>query len=232
MGYKEVWPVDGGYITEKNLFSPGPMHQRRFDIVKNLTGKIKTGDVFVRLDNFNFYGLPFTKLVAKLTKSKFSHAAVALVEDTDIYLVEVSDQGTVKLRLCDWVDYILNNNFSVYRLKTLTPEVENNLGAVAKKFLEEDDDYDFTFGDVGNKYYCTESVNYIYNQCGFEFPSMYLKDFLNPLNYWAITIGNWIVKKLTSMGLDTNKKFYFVGNEKIGMLSADFIELVEEVSFD
>ena len=210
------------------MYGFGPLHQRRFEIVEQLKYlPIKTGDIFYRASNAKGpLGLPFSRIVARLTKSRYSHAAMALVEDEDVYVLEINDRGTLKYRLIDWIDTCYTGELSVYRLKSLTEEIKDDIEVEMRKVLNRDPDYDFTFSD-DKKYYCTEVVASIYNKIGIELvePER-IKDVLSKWKYFLLSVGNLIISSISDCKLPLDNKLYYIGNENQGLMSSDKTKLV------
>jgi len=210
------------------MYDFGPLHQRRFEIVEQLKYlPIKTGDIFYRASNAKGpLGLPFSKIVARLTKSRYSHAAMALVEDEDVYVLEINDRGTLKYRLIDWIDTCYTGELSVYRLKNLTEEIMDDIEVEIRKILRKDSDYDFTFSD-DKKYYCTEVVAAIYDKIGIKLvePER-IKDVLSKWKYFVLSVGNLFISMISDCRLPLEKKLYYIGNENQGLMSSDKTKLV------
>ena len=210
------------------MYGFGPLHQRRFEIVEQLKYlPIKTGDIFYRASNAKGpLGLPFSRIVARLTKSRYSHAAMALVEDEDVYVLEINDRGTLKYRLIDWIDTCYTGELSIYRLKSLTEEIKDDIEVEMRKVLNRDPDYDFTFSD-DKKYYCTEVVASIYNKIGIELvePER-IKDVLSKWKYFLLSVGNLIISSISDCKLPLDNKLYYIGNENQGLMSSDKTKLV------
>lgn len=215
---------------KEQIFQPGPLYKRRFEIVDKIKQDMRTGDILYRYsDAKGPLGLPFTRMVANITKSEYSHAAVLFLQDGEPFVMEVNDEGTLQYRLLDWIDTCYGLNFSVYRLKDLTKDQEWKLLTQIHLFLNTDPDYNFTFSD-SDKFYCTESVIYIYKMAvGISLDSGYLlKEIMSPFGYFLFCLGSPLFKLFgTSLPLD--KRLYFVGNEQRGMMSSPFTELVHKV---
>lgn len=215
--------------SKKDLFTPGPLHKTRKEIVKKLKDlPVRTGDIIFRLDNFKFLGIPFSKLVAKATNSLYDHATIVSVEHGEIYLAEMSDMGSVKYTMQDWLDFSSIEQFEIYRVKNLTDEQLFDLKQVIKNFLDEDPDYDFSFGKNPNYYYCTEAVHKMYELIGINLANpLYLDDIVkNSFSYYLIAIISKIVFPFTGKGIPTDVPLHIVGNEKFGLMSSKLIELV------
>ena len=212
------------------IFKPGPLYNKRFEIVNKIKTDMRTGDILYRYsDAKGPFGLPFTRLVADITKSEYSHAAMLFVENGEPQVLEVNDEGTLRYRLLDWIDTCYGNTFSVCRLKNLTNQQETALGARIQSFLNEDPDYDFTFSDP-TKYYCTESVIYIYQDAlGIKLDDGWLiKDLVPTWKYWLLRAGVFLFSFM-GVSLPFDQKLYFVGNEKRGMLSSKYTTLIHKI---
>jgi hypothetical protein len=204
------------------MFTLGPLHVKRFEIVEQLKPIVQTGDILYRASNAKGpFGIPFSRLVMWLSNSKYSHASVILVEDGEINVVEINDEGTIKLRLIDWLDLCYTPEFSIYRLKKpvdITKEIQD--------FLAKDPEYDFYFNDE-NKFYCTESVVAMYVKAGVRLilPQK-IKEVVPKWAYVLLSIGNFFVKNLSSAGLPLDKSLYYVGNENQGLMSSELTNLI------
>lgn len=212
--------------VKAQLFIAGPLHASRHEIINSLKEvKIKTGDIFCRLGRSSFLGIPFEKLVVKLTKSEYSHASIALVENDEIYMLEINDMGTLLIRLVDWIDYCATNHFSIYRLP-LDDKQEKDVKNAIIEFANHDPDYDFIFSD-NKKFYCTESVAYVFNQAKIQLSDpVVLKTILSTYYYFLIAPINYLIRKLTGVGLPLNEKVYFVGNSEKGLLATPKLQLI------
>lgn len=201
------------------LFKPGPLHNQRFELQARLRElPIKTGDIFFRLGCQSFLGIPFEPLVAHVTRSKYSHASIAWVVGDDIYLLEVNDMGTLSLRFIDWLDYCATDDFAVCRLPLTKSDTERVEKAI-QDFLAADYDYDFTFA-IGDKFYCTESVAFVFQQAGVPIaPPRLLRDITRRWSYWLIRGLNYLVWRLTGKTLPMDCPAYFVGNKENGIMS-------------
>ena len=189
----------------------------------------KTGDiVYNAADVAGPFNIPFSKLIQKFTNSPYSHATCMLVEDGEIYAIDVSDYGTRKLRLVDWFDDWRMESFCVYRLKNYSHDDEMCLKNSIYAFLDFDPSYDFNFDDP-DKFYCTESVTKIYKDCGYDLGGrFYLKDIVPSWFYYLILIGNKFTKLFTNSSLPTDKKISIVGNEFKGMRASNLTEKIFE----
>ena len=217
-------------MEHKDLFKAGPLYAKRFTIVNQIRSDMCSGDILYRYSAATGpFNLPFCPLVAHITKSEYSHAAVLFIDNGEPYVLEVNDEGTLKYRLLDWIDTCYGQTFSLYRLKDLDEEKEAKLIEQIHLFLDEDPDYDLTFSDP-NKYYCTESVVTIYERAlGIKLDPGYLIKEIVPLwSYWLIVGGSFLFS-FFGASLPFNEKLFFVGNEKRGMMSSEHTRLVAKI---
>jgi len=205
----------------------------RVEIANKVALTAQTGDILFRGSLAKGpYGLPFMKLVSQVTKSKFTHAATLFWECDKLYVLEETDIGTMQYRFIDWLTFCVNGEFACYRMKGITKEQQNTLQRHINKILELDPSYDYTFSDP-NKFYCTESVGWLYSCLGVEL--MKTKTIVEVAGKWRailISIGSNLIKKLTKGTVSLNLKgtFYYVGNEtNDGFMSSP---LLEEVMFE
>lgn len=220
--YKEKWGTSNP-SQKTEMFDFGPLHEQRHEIEQALKLlPLQTGDILYRASNAKGpLGLPFSRLVARATKSDYSHAAIVLMQNEEIYVLEVNDQGTLKLRFIDWLDTCYTKHFSVYRLKEINQLIIDLLEKEIRQVLKNDPDYDFNFSDP-DKYYCTESVALIYERIGHPLikPQL-IKDVVSPLIYYILKTGSWLFSLFSETSLSFNQPLYFVGNEQHGMMSSE-----------
>jgi hypothetical protein len=203
-----------------------PYHERRFDIAASLERlPLRDGDILFRnSDAKGPLGLPFSRIVSILTRSPFTHSAVVIMRCDGPCVVEISSDGMTERRLIDWIDTIVDDHFRVYRLKDWTPEISARLAAEIDKVVDQDPDYDYTFGDP-SRTYCTRCVCLIYEAAGFKIlEPKPMGDILSPPLYAAARLGNAAYRAVTGCGMDMSKSFYWVGNERTGMMASPLIE--------
>lgn len=217
---------------QTNLFKAGPIHEYRFQICEKLKKlPIKTGDIVFRLDNYKYLGfISFSKLVAKVSKSKYDHAGCFFVENGEIFVLEQNDAGCNLMRLIDFLDLSAISEFSIFRLKNDCDDSIAKLSEEIKSYLVSDPDYDYSFGSVPGKFYCTQAVCNIYEKAGFKLMNpILIKNFMNKYWYYIFFVINWTIFELTKKGFDTNNGMFFVGNEQQGMMASPLIEKLLDV---
>lgn len=204
------------------MFTPGPLYEKRKLIMAELKSlPLQTGDIFYNGSNVRGpLGIPFGKLIQLFTKSKYSHATMTLVENDEYYAIDVSDYGARKLRMIDWFDNWLVEDFCVFRFKENKIEDKIKFEKAIYTFLEEDPDYDFNFTNP-NAYYCTESVKRICGEVGYDLEGAYLvKDIVPKWFYPILLFGSMITKIVSNASLPTTTPISIVGNEEKGMMSS------------
>lgn len=207
--------------------SYGPLHAKRFEILNDLKSiPVQTGDILYRQgDAKGPLHLPFSKLVAHLTKSKFSHASMIFIRDEVIYVLEVNDNGCMQYRFIDWLDDCMTENLIVSRLKN----VDGKLDRIQQQIdiiLANDPDYDYHFTDP-DKFYCTESVNCIAEYVGLPIcKPEYLNDIISWWQKPLFWIGNFFFKLFTGKGIPYDILFYYIGNEKRGMMASPNLDII------
>jgi len=217
-------------MTKKNVFTPGPLYEKRKQLLDNLKKlNLKTGDIVFNSSNVKGpFGIPFAKWVQKYTNSKYSHATIMYVDKDEYYAIDVSDFGTRKLRVLDWFDNWDGVDFCVYRLKNINVFDELNFKDAIVRFLDEDPSYDFNFNDP-NKFYCTESVKEIYLNCGYDLGGSYLLKDIVPWWFCQIILRfNILFKWFSDSSLPSDTPIIIVGNEKKGMRASPLIEKIYE----
>ena len=213
--------------------SYGPLHAKRFDILNDLKQiPIQTGDIIYRQgDARGPLNLPFSKLVAHLTKSKFSHASMIFIRDETVFILEVNDNGVGQYRFIDWIDDCMTEDLVISRLKN----VDGKLDQIQEQIdiiLAKDPDYDYHFTDP-DKFYCTESVNCIAEYVGL--PICKPEPLNDIISWWQkpiFWVGNFFFKLLTGKGIPYDISFYYIGNEKRGMMASPNLDIIYKLPKD
>jgi hypothetical protein len=201
----------------------------RHAIDKHVKTFAQTGDIVIRKsDTTGALGIPFSRLVAWFTDSKWSHASMLFWEGDELYTVEVTDTGTLKMRFIDWLDWCVGGKFEILRYRGgLSDEIKGRLFEEAQIFLKQDPDYDFTYANP-ETFYCTESVDYLYQKVGITdlMVARTILDIVSGWRLWLLRASNWLVLRLTGKGFRMNVPVYYVGNSDHGLLSSDRIDVI------
>ncbi len=204
----------------------------RFDVLTNFAKVVRTGDIlFRRSDARGAFGLPFMRLVARATKSLYTHAAIAYWDNDILRVAEVTDTGVVEFRFIDWYTLCIGETFAAYRLKL---PYDSDLAVLnfqeqINAMLTEDADYDYNFDDP-KRLYCTEAVWQIYKNCGFTLcePQM-IKDIVGPQWYPVLKVCNGWFSELThgkqKLPLDT-PMIYVGPSDGAGLAGSKLLKMV------
>jgi hypothetical protein len=187
----------------------GPWWRYRQRVVDQLREMdVRPGDIICRLGNYYVYGyFWFSKFIAHLTRSKYSHAAMVIDTSDDILLADVGTSGLKRQFAADWVDDVRGDEITVLRYMgdPLIPQlaVENVRNILTLDFLDSEE----------HSFYCVELVCWCYLRAGV---SLCDEVTINELPNWK----RWLNPVARVHGININKKVWCVGNEKIGLMSS------------
>jgi len=173
---------------------------------------VKPGDIVCRLGNaylFGFFWL--SKFIAKVTHSRYSHAAIITDVEDDIIIVDVSSTSTRRQFAQEWADDVWGQDILIVRY-TGDPVVPmaavDNVKHIESKSLS----YSDTFNEEG-KFYCTELICWAYVRAGVSLcEEIPIREF--PGWRWHNNILAWM------NGVDPKTPVWCVGNERVGILSS------------
>lgn len=188
---------------------------------------VKPGDIVCRLGNSVVYGFFwFSKFIANLTGSNYSHAGMVIsVDEEDILLADVNTTGLRRQFLVDWVDDVRGDDILVLRHND--PVVARLAVENAKAVISLDPKYDSEFldNDDGKNFYCVELVSWCYLRAGVllckEVPICELPGWKKRYNLFAKTHG-----------IDVMKPVWCVGNKDIGLISSPYLTEVGRISLN
>jgi hypothetical protein len=183
---------------------------------------VQVGDVIFRLGATKVAGglLDFSKTVASMSDSDFSHACVVLQAD-DIMVADITMYGIERRFFRDW--YISGTENVV--VKRLRPEYRDLIPKVMgtlDELIDQDVLYNVEFSDNGNKFYCTEVVDHIFRVNGAPLADrMRIRDMphYNVFVAFCCLVG----------GIDADQEIVVAGNEEIGLFSSPMLETVVDL---
>lgn len=180
---------------------------------------IQPGDIVFRLGNTKLLGgvLDFSKIIAEMTESDFSHACIVL-ESEDFLIVDVTPFGIERRFFKDW-HITGTRNIVVKRLKPEFMHLIPQVLATVHDLIDQDVLYDRDFRHNDNKYYCTELVDHVFRVNGYPLAdTLKIKDFPKL---------NWVYGLMCKLGgIDTNEEAVVAGNKRIGLFSSDMLYTV------
>ena len=170
------------------------------------------------------FNIPFMRWVAKETGNEMTHAAILYSETTDDgamvdLVLELSDTGFCVYRLVDWLNFCIDGEFQLHRVK-MTDDQAAAIDLAVQKFVAEDPDYDATFS---NGWYCTKFVCKMFEAGGIKLQEpKTTRQLCGWLKAHRISILNnfvkWISKGQYCLPVDT--PLFFVGNNGNGGMVA------------
>jgi len=197
------------------------MHDRAARDAALLRPVLQQGDIIFRLSNTSVAGnlINFSRSVAKLSDSEFSHAVLVLSADKNgALLADVTAHGVERRYLIDW-HMDCSSNIVVKRLRPeyryLIPKVMQELENV----VESDNLYDRRFTPDDDVFYCTELVDHVFRKLDHPLAKRIRVNQLPHYNLFvAICCGIG--------GINVDNEVVVVGNDKIGLFSSPMLETV------
>ena len=182
---------------------------------------VQQGDIIFRLSSTSVAGnlIDFSRGVANLSESDFSHAVLVLrADETGVLLVDVTAHGVERRYLIDWLmDH--SSNIVVKRLRPayrhLIPKVLRELEIVIK----EDNLYDDTFTPDNDVYYCTELVDHIFRKVDQPLAE---RISVKELPRYSLFVAVCCMVG----GISPDREVVVAGNEKIGLFSSPMLDTV------
>ena len=213
-------------FTSSCVISPVPknmehLYKETQRVVPVLEQVLQEGDINFRLSDARVLNnkISFSKLIADLCESDFSHAALIYkITDEGVIVADVSVLGIERKFLRDW--YIdETKNVVVKRLKPQYQQYKPKVLAELYRLIQEDVLYDEHFIQGNDKYYCTEVVDHCFRLAGLPLAdAIRIKDLpaFNLIHSFASLIAQ----------VNVNDKVIVAGNESIGLFSSPFLETV------
>lgn len=201
---------------------PGPwMSYRHYAAERMMEMGVRPGDIVCRLGNAYIGGFFwFSKFIAKVTHSGYSHAAMVVSVDDEIVLMEISTNGISRHYVAEWTDEVWGNDILIMRYAG-DPVVARAAAENVKALLKRTIAYDNRFGEE-DKFYCTELIHWAYHRVGIHLcdtiPIRELPGWKRRYNGIA-----WL------NGIDPRTPVWCVGNDKIGILSSPDLQRVGKI---
>lgn len=185
---------------------------------------MEPGDILFRLSSTPVAGnlVNFSRGVAKLSDSDFSHAVLVLRNDeAGVLLVDVTAHGIERRYLSDWL-MDSSTNLVVKRLRPeyrdLLPEVMRELDAA----VAADNLYDDKFVAEDDVYYCTELVDHIFRKVDHPLADRIRVDKLPRYN---VVIAMCCI----IAGIESSNEVVVAGNDEIGLFSSPMLDTVVDL---
>lgn len=190
-------------------------------VVPILEEVLQEGDIIFRLSDARVLNnkISFSRLIADLCKSDFSHAALVYkITDEGVIIADVSILGIERKFLRDW--YIdETTNVVVKRPKPQYQKYKPKVLEELHRLVEKDVLYDEHFTIDDDKYYCTEVVDHCFRVAGLP-----LADAIKIKNLPAFNLVHSLASVIAQV--DVNTEVIVAGNDNIGLFSSPFLETV------
>lgn len=201
------------------------VHSQCHQIRDTIEFLLEPGDLIFRQGEAQVAGsINFSKFVAQLSDSDFSHVVLVQRVDTEALIIDVSIQGLQRYYLIDWL-MEGRKNIVVKRLKSEYRKYIPTILNVAEKIIIEDPLYDEYFQENNDTFYCIEAVDYCFRKAGLPLAD---KIPINQLpNYSDFCILLPVVALIRNLDLST--PVAVAGNDKIGLFSSPHLETVVDL---
>ena len=184
---------------------------------------LQSGDILFRRGDARILNgwFPFSRFIANVSGSKFSHIGTVVVEDGEPVVYDTTKAGVRRQPLKVW---ILDNTgaFGVKRLKPSyrdrIPKVVEYLHATYQKQVPFD--YELALDDRG--LYCVEMAEKAFRHAGLTLSQPVILADMENIDQFPICVLGFT--SLTSLKLD--QAVYFPGNERHGIWSSTLLETV------
>lgn len=182
----------------------------------------KTGitEALVRID------LPFSRMIAAITGSKYSHAAQVIEGGDDPLLLNVGPRGVTREFFRDWIDEVRSDDVLFLRY---TGEDSDTVLKQVSQFLKNevlrDADYNSDFNQSTDTLYCVQLPYMVFKEAGVV---------LTPPTRF-IDLPNWsLMADLVALigDINPNNEIYFVGDSKAGLLSSSKLKTCGRVTVE
>ncbi|MFO0956034.1 MAG: YiiX/YebB-like N1pC/P60 family cysteine hydrolase [Isosphaeraceae bacterium] len=183
-------------------------------------GTLKTGDILFRQGDgrllFGHY--PFSRFLANITGSPYSHTGIAVVEDGRAYVYDTTKAGVRRQPFHVWV---LDNKMGM-GVKRVKPEHASKIPqmvAYLHDVYEKQVPFDYTLNPSDDALYCVEMTEKAFRSAGLKLSEpvpLYKAERFDefPLNVMVLKI---VASLLLDENLDDKTPIYMPGNERHGI---------------
>jgi hypothetical protein len=209
------------------------------EIHEAISGVAQPGDVLFRLGNAKaFFVIPFSSLVAGVSRSHYSHASIIrgkteIAKDIyDLVIYEVLATGTSIQMLTEWLINCAGPRIGLFRWRKeyqkLVPEMLALADRICRAYvpyanrfkLEED-----PVTGLPKSLYCTQFVYYLAKKAGIPIDDALVK--VRDLPAFPLS-DKRLIGILNSLGISLDQEIVTVGNEQIGLMASKALEKVAE----
>jgi len=186
---------------------------------------LRDGDLLFRQGDAKllFGRFPFSRFLARVSGSRFSHTGIAAIENGEPIVYDISKVGMRRQPFCVW---ILDNAgpFGVKRVRPENRPYAARAVAYCRDLYEKQLPFDYDLGINDEAYYCVEMTEKAYRSNGLPLSEpLRLGDMENITRYPICVL---VFLKISNLTLD--QLVYFPGNERHGIWSSPRLVTVYE----
>lgn len=184
---------------------------------------LKDGDVlFRRGDARLLFGyFPFSRFLANVTGSRYSHTGIAAIEDGDPVVYDMTKAGVRRQPFHVWI----LDNAGPFAVKRVRPELRAAAGK-AVRFCQETYQkqvpFDYDLGIDDTAFYCVEMTEKSYRAAGLPLSEPILLAEMERIDEFPICI--FVFSRISNLTLD--QAVFFPGNERHGIWSSPALTAV------
>lgn len=190
---------------------------------------LETGDIVFRQgDAYVLFGyFPFSRFIANVNNSDYSHTGVVVVEDGEPFVYDTTKLGVRRQPFAVWTLDIKG----AFGLKRLRPDLRDRIPQVVEwvhRVYAEQVPFDFHLRLDDDALYCVELTEKAFRAAGLPLSEpVMLGDMERAAEYPLCIYGLWYASRLTlDPPLDLQQGVYFPGNERHGIWSSPRLETV------
>lgn len=190
---------------------------------------LRTGDiVFRRGDAHVLFGyFPFSRFIANVNNSEYSHTGVVVVEDGEPFVYDTTKLGVRRQPFAVWTLDITGS----FGLKRLRPEFHDRIPQVVDwvhQVYRDQVPFDFNLRLDDDALYCVELTEKAFRAAGLPLSEpVMLGDMERASEFPLCIFGLWYASRLAlETPLDLQQGVYFPGNERHGIWASPHLETV------
>jgi hypothetical protein len=217
------WGPEANHARESGAIPQVPMTEsmKRWD--KWGRQVLRDGDIlFRRGDAKLLHGyFPFSRFLANLTGSQFSHTGIAAIENGDPVVYDTTKAGVRRQPFCVW---ILDNAgpFGVKRVKPGYQPYAARAVSYCRDLFQKQAPFDFDLSIDDKAYYCVEMTEKAYRNNGLPLAEPVRLGDMENITEFPVCV--FVFLKISS--LDLEQFIYCPGNERHGIWSSSHLTTV------
>jgi hypothetical protein len=187
---------------------------------------LKTGDVLFRRGDARILGgfFPFSRFIANVSGSKYSHIGTLVVEDGELYVYDTTKASVRRQPFKVWV----LDTVGAFGVKRLKPEYRGRIPKVLeylRAVYEKQVPFDYELSVDDRELYCVEMAEKAFRHAGLVLSEPVLLADMENINQFPLCVLGFT--SLTTLKLD--QAVFFPGNERHGIWSSPLLEVVYEM---